>query len=165
MGELNYLNSLQYGEEQFFVRILLQPALILKRIGFKLDELELINNKNYIIRKVKENSLSDYAGLKTGDRIVKINNKETEGMNYINFCNEILIVKENFELNHLLKLMVFRKPSIDNKTTTQKSKKLSKKYNLMNQKCYNYFELNNKNSRIQQKLFNIKIYGKKEIQD
>ena len=160
----NYLNSLQYGEEQFFVKILLQPALILKRIGIDLDEVELINSKNYVVFKVKENSLSDNAGLRAGDRIVRINDKETKGMNYISFCKEILIVKENFEFNHLLKLMVIRKP-FSEKKKIQQSKKLFKKFkstnNLINQKYLNDFDFNNKNSKIHRKLFYAKKYGKK----
>ena len=157
--------SLEEGEEKLFIKILLQPALILKRIGFELDELDLVNNKNYVIRKVKENSLSENAGLRAGDKIVRINEKETKGMNYITFCNEILIAKEHYKFNNLLRLIIIRKP-VNEKKFIQQSKKFFKKYKLahsiISKTILNDTDVKKENNNFQRKLFNSKKHlGKK----
>ena len=115
MREKNLLSIKSPKEKTFLDK--LQLNIIPKYIGFELDELELIENHNFIIKKIQENSLCDSAGLQIGDKIIKINEIETKNMNYATFCNEILIAKGNYNFNNLLRLTVVRKPINKKKKT------------------------------------------------
>lgn len=49
------------------------------------------------------------AGLKEGDKITKINGKSTVGMNYEQFCYEIVIAQQQQQKNNMIHLMVMRR--------------------------------------------------------
>ncbi|CAF0708112.1 unnamed protein product, partial [Brachionus calyciflorus] len=79
------------------------------QLGFQLDETEVRTKGVYFVKSVEPNSPSAMAGLKEGDKITKINGKSTIGMDYEQFCEEILIAQQQQMKNNMIHLMVMRK--------------------------------------------------------
>ena len=98
------LQQQQQQQEQDALRGNVSQAL-----GFLLDEKAIITNGLYVVKYVDPNSASSLAGLKTGDRITKINGKLTNDMSYEQFCEEIIIAQQQQQHNNMIHLMVMRK--------------------------------------------------------